>query len=256
MHAFFGNMMGLFLIDTLIQAIKDLGPNDYNPVTKLKDLLAERDKEYDTFMQSTIPADSKSITGFFNASITSQVDPIIFFRNRAICRTSLLPAQSRYKGYMTPGVDPTFDHDYDKGIAMDVIHGQTANGKLRVAFDRSTRQSWCPISLGVDFKDHFYASEKDGLVSTTFPSDKELNAYDPWEPNGILIFCFAQCSWGECPEGDRRLRDVNAQRLKIAVNDVAVIRMWEIAKGFAFDQCGVIEGSDGMYFKRNTAGSY
>jgi hypothetical protein len=46
--------IGLFLIDALNQAIVGLGPNDYDPVVKLQELMVDEDKDYDTFFQSTL----------------------------------------------------------------------------------------------------------------------------------------------------------------------------------------------------------
>lgn len=253
-HALFGNMMGLFLIDTLMAAIDNLGSDSYDPKAKLEGLKKEEDKDYEMFLSSTIPLESPSVTGFFNASISSRIDPMVFFRDHVLCRTSLLPAESRYKGYVSEE-QPLAHDEYDKGIARNIIDKLPANGKLRIAYDRELRQEWCPTTLMIDFKDYFYVSQNDGLVSTIFPNNAELEAYSPWEPKGVLIICFMQCSWGKCPPGDHRLAAVNEQRLKIKINNVIVTKMLEI-KDESFDQCGVAEGPNGLYFERNQLGRY
>ena len=164
------------------QAIVSLGPNDYDPIAKLQELTAEEDKDYDTFFQSTI--EPERFKGFLNATITSEVDPNIFYRERSICHTALLPAETRYKGYLT-GVK-TVDGDYEKGKPRDELDKEPANGTMRIAIVTKYRQEWCPVTLVIDFQDHFYANENGGWLSLTFPNDAELEAYGPWEPKGVI----------------------------------------------------------------------
>ena len=247
-HAMYGYTIGLFLIDALNQAIVGLGPNDYDPVAKLQELKAEEDKDYDTFFQSTIEPDR--VKGFLNVTITSELDPNIFYRGRSICHTALLPAETRYKGYLT-GVK-TVDGDYEKGKSRDELDKEPANGTMRIAIVTKERQEWCPVTLKIDFKDHFYANENDGWLSLTFPNDAELEAYGPWEPKGVILICFGNCDWGKCPQGDRRMNDDNKQQLEITINNVPVTRLWSMSN----DECGIAQAADGWYFPKNDEGRF
>jgi hypothetical protein len=249
-NALYGHGLGLFLVDALIEAIRGLGPNDYDPAAKLQELKSTEDADYEKFFASTIAPNSDTITGLFNASISKHIDPMVFFRNRVMCRTALLPAESRYKGYMT-GVVPPVDGAYEKGVPFESIGNTKADGVFRIAIDQAERQEWCPIKLKIDFKDYFYASQDDGEVKMTFPNDAELEAYGPWEPKGLITICFNLCPWGKCPPGNLEIDDLNEQLFDIAINGVAVTKLWSIT-----GKCAVAEGKDGWYFAGNKQGRY
>lgn len=248
-HAIYGHTIGLFLIEALTHAIQGLGPNDYDPEVKLKELKEDEDNDYKKFLQSTV--DSGRVKEFLNASITNHLDPHIFYRERSVCHTTLLPSESRYKGYFT-GVS-TEGGNYEKGISRPTLDVEPANGKLRVAMDVDERQDWCPVQLKIDFKDYFYANENDGWVSLTFPNRLEMDEYGPWEPRGVIVVCFGFCAWKRCPPGDRRMSDLHEKKLALTVNDISVTRLWPISNE---DECGVAESESGWYFPQNKGGQY
>ena len=183
--------------------------------------------------------------------LTSELDPNLFYRERSICHTALLPAETRYEGYLT-GVK-TVDGDYEKGKSRDELDKEPANGTMRIAIVTKERQEWCPVTIVIDFKDHFYANENDGWLSLTFPNDAELEAYGPWEPKGVILICFGNCDQGKCPQGKRRMND---QQLEITINNVPVTRLWSMSNGDFHNDCGIAQAADGWYFPKNDEGRF
>jgi hypothetical protein len=246
-NAMAGFTLGLFLIDVLIEAVHTLGPSGYNPANKLGELKAQEDKDYNDFFRSRIDSESERVTGFFNSTLSSAFDPNLFFRERVICHTSLLPARTRYEGFLTE----SSISDFDRGVSHEEADRSAANGKLRLAFDPESRVPTCPVPLMIDFKDHFYANANDDWVSLVFPNKAELKAYGPFQPKGLLTICFVLCDWGKCPPGDLQMDAVNQGLLQISINDIPVHRVWPIA-----NECGVLQGSEGWTFPTSKDGQY
>ena len=249
-HALYGFSIGLFLVDSLVKAIEELGTSGYDPQMKLKELKREDDEVYKQFFQSKVKGGQ--MEEFLNGTITSNIDPQIFYRERVMCHTPILPSESRYKGYFsgTPTKDKT---SYEKGIDIEVIDSVKANGKLRISMERKERQEWCPLELKIDFKDFFYANSNDLLVNLTFPNDAEIKEYGPWKPHGVMVICFGFCAWHHCPKGDRSINDLNNGLLEITINEIPVTRLWSISPD---DECGVAQNSIGWFFPQNKEGRY
>ncbi|KAI2500380.1 hypothetical protein MHU86_14123 [Fragilaria crotonensis] len=142
-QAMFGFAIALFLIDALTQAIEGLGPNDYDPKQKLQELKDEEDRTYKQFFESIVEGDR--VKDFINDTIASGIDPQMFFREPNICRTTILPSESRYRGYFS-GVRTRLNGDYEKGISRDIIDNEPADGRLRIALESKERQEWCQWS--------------------------------------------------------------------------------------------------------------
>lgn len=248
-HAMFGFTIGLFLIDALANAIENLGPNDYDPQQKLRELKAEEDNLYKQFFETSV--ESARMEGFTNDNITSAIDPQVFFREPCMCHTPILPSESRYKGYFTGSL--VENGAYEKGTSQDVIVNEPADGKLRVALESPERQEWCPVELKIDFKDYYYANSNDGWVNMTFPNDLEIEVYGPWKPRGVIVICSGWCAWNKCAKGDRPLNDLNDQLVEITINDISVVRLWSLSNNM---ECSVAQGSDGWYFPQNKDGRY
>jgi hypothetical protein len=162
-HAIYGHTIGLFLIEALTHAIQGLGPNDYDPEVKLKELKEDEDNDYKKFLQSTV--DSGRVKEFLNASITNHLDPHISTVN-VVCATQLFCHLRVATRVILPASVPKVA--IEKGISRPTLDVEPANGKLRVAMDVDERQDWCPVQLKIDFKDYFYANENDGWVGLTF----------------------------------------------------------------------------------------
>lgn len=245
-NAMYGYSIGLFLIESLVEAIQLLGPTGYNPQSKFQQLKAEEDKDYENFFQSAVPPSTKKK---FTTELSDDLDSLAFFRNRAMCRTALLPSESRFKGYLEGNATAGA---FDPGVPLSRINKEPAEGKLRIAFDEKDRQDWCPVTLKIDHKDHFYANENDGWVSLTFPNEAELKAYGPFDDSrGIVMICFVMCDWGKCPQGDRNIDALNKGDLQITINDAAVTSLTVIE-----GDCGIAKSDTGWTFPRNDQGQY
>jgi hypothetical protein len=248
-NALFGHVMGLFLIENLIQAVKGLTlvQNVNKDITlKLKELKDDEDKDYQKFFQSNL--DPERMKKFFDTTSSHSLDSKIFYREPNICRTSLLPSESRYKGIMTNGPRNAGKLDYEKGISRAILDKNPAQGNFRIAMDILERQEWCPIELKIDFKDYFYANENDGWTSLVFPNEMEIKEYGPWSPKGILVVCFGFCAWNKCPKGDRSLVALNEKLLNIKVNALSLSHLWHLSDN---DECGVAQHDEGFEFPRN-----
>jgi hypothetical protein len=248
-NALFGHVMGLFLIENLIQAVNSLinvQDSNTSSILSLQELKSDEDKDYLQFLKSDL--DTGRMKFFFDVSSSHSLDPKIFYRERNICRTSLLPSESRYKGIMSEGSEKVGNMDYEKGISRTILDTNPAKGDFRIAMDVIERQEWCPVELKIDFKDYYYANENDGWTSLTFPNEKEIKEYGPWKPDGILVVCFGFCAWNKCPKGDRSLVALNQELLKIKINELPVSHLWRLSDN---DECGVAQHRDGFQFPRN-----
>ena len=200
----------MMLADNLVAALESL--NDESPangspldrpelVGKLK---AEEDEEYKHFFDQ--PVDDIQPWFVDEEATKYGLKGVHFFRNKAICHTALLPAQTRYLGIVTGSNNEAgLLGDYDKGMSAYAADGARTTGRMKLVYDPKARQA-CEVSVGVDYKDYFYVTSTDGWSSIMVPNDAERAAYG-YEDNqltGIIMMCFVACDWGRCLPGEVR----------------------------------------------------
>ena len=256
-HAAMGSVVALFLTDMLIDAIKELGSDSYNPLEAMDVLLKNEDTDYIKFKNSTLDITAELVKGVvdFDDKPLMEVFTQLFRKTNIICHTALLPAESRFLGIVTES-DQVGIHDYYKGVSQESADADNATEvdndkrKIRLVYNPKERQPSCPVELKWDFKDHFYASESEGWTSLTIPNKAEMDYYAKrgvYEPEGLIMICFVICDWGVCPEENMRFDALKEGKLKLEVNGVPVTNVTMI------QDCGLLRHGDrDHYFKPNS----
>lgn len=243
-----GNLMAFFLIESLETAIGELAKEAFDPADKLQQLKDEEQQDYDTFAKDSTLED-KPIPGFLEGSIISRVSPEVIHHSPAICHTALAPSQLRYEGILTE-TNLTGILDYEQGVSKVAADKGKSDGPMRIVFDENQRNPPCPVLTKVDYKDYFYANEKDGWTSMTIPNDSEKKEYGPWNPKGYIMVCFLICDWGKCADGDVREPALKDGKLKMKVNDVSVVELTEAG------ECSIMKNEDSYSFKPDNQGKF
>ena len=256
-HALDGNKFALFLVQVLLDAINDLiDEQDHIPEVTHKNLKTKEDTLFRSFAEASLP---ESASNNFEADIDINFD--LLFRGPNFCHTGLLPAQTRYLGYLTNSskvgsAAAVGEETYDIGIPKDVADQSDANGVLRLVYDANSRHN-CPVPLRVDYRDYFYAHSKDGWVSLTLPNEAEREAYryDPGALQGMLVIFFGACDWGKCMNGEVNGDKVEEGKFEIEVNGSKVIS-WSTIGDDGQNSGYVMKGEHGIYWKPNVDGVY
>jgi len=260
-HAAYGTIMGLFLSDMLIDAIKELGLEPYDSAKKLGSLIAEEEAEYSTFYVSQPQITGASVGDFFEFEDEVLVNVIarMFRKTRIICHTALLPAEIRYLGILTE-TDMVGTHGYEKGIseeqadAKKAVESEKDKRQMRLTYESATRQPNCPVDLKWDYKDFFYSTQSDGWTSLTVPNKAEIEYYigqGAYEPEGVIMLCFMKCDWGRCPEGEMQWNELMDGNMTLQVNGLVVTNFTKL------DECGLLQHGTGDYhFKANSNGMF
>jgi hypothetical protein len=258
MMALWGNAFAIYLSDMLMDAIEELKSVSINQTDLLKQLRKEEDDDYRAFLTSAttkdstdydlIPKDAELVNDGTNTSI--------FFTEPSVCHTARLPSQTRYLGILTE-TDEIGDHDYFKGISMDVARNLTADEnttiQMPLVYDDDERQKGCDVDLNRDYKDYFFASNKMGWTTITIPNDAERRVYveDSQKLQGVLVFCLVNCPWGDCPPGEMRKAEIFDGQLRFEVNGVLVTNTTNL-----IDDCLVLRGTQGHHWQPNQDGRY
>ena len=100
-----GHALALFLVDNLLDALKELIDLEYESVDALlSKLLREEDDVYNNHI---LKADFKSKAENLyylddkDKEYEGLIEPSVFFSSNTMCHTARLPAQTRYLGYLT-----------------------------------------------------------------------------------------------------------------------------------------------------------
>jgi hypothetical protein len=200
MHSLNGHVLALFLMQVLIEALEELVENDnMDPETLLAQLKSEEDQLYESFVKADLP---EAVYQLFKLKDKAQQD--LLFKGPSICHTARTPAQTRYLGYLTNAdkvgsFAPVGQETYDTGIEKKKADRRAANGVMRLVYTSAKeRESQCSVVVKPDYKDYFYAHQKDGMVKLTFPNKAEKQAYrfDQSEYKGLIGIFFGGCTQG------------------------------------------------------------
>ena len=250
-HAVTGNILALFVTETMKDAMEFLAQSGQDPRELIAKLRAEEDQEYEKFFKSNVPDETE---GFISPDLVAAgVKSQYFFRHKAVCKTSLLPAQTRYLGVLTDSNEQD-GQGYFKGIdntqAAAMISSPIDENKLTLVFDADSRQK-CSVDLNIDYKDYFYSKDSWGWASLSFPgkAEKELYAPSRFNPVGLVVVCFVKCDWGKCPNGNVAVETFNKD-WKMELDGEPVTELSQI------DQCFLLKTRLGYFHKPNASGQY
>lgn len=249
-QSFYGTLLALSLLEILEAAVQELSKSSYdNPNTLLQQLLAEEDRDYDMFMQSSLTKEAEF--GILNDPL---INMTLITRERPLCRTGRLPAQSRFLGIMTETEDKISYTNYEMGVWENEAKMTPNSGEqMRLVYDVPHDARNCEVPLNQDFKDYYMVTSSDGWQVLSFPNNREEEYYSSGKPRkGLIMIALAVCGW-HCPEGDLRESDFTPDIIEVQVNGVEVT---QVATAWA----GVFlkHGANGssVYFPANTEGRY
>ena len=258
-----GNRLALFLLQTLIDTLKDYETkySDRDPEATLSELKIEEELLFKGFRES-IPTEllDKCWGPLTEDKVPhSWVDLEVFFRGKSICKTARTPAQTRYLGYLTDtdkvgGIALASEETFDVGLTKDEADKTDANGVMRLV--QAEHYNTCKTAINMpDYKDFFYAHEKDGLVKLTIPNKAERVAYnyDSSKMKGVVVLYMGGCDWGRCAKGDLRWEDYDEGKVEIEVNGQAVT---SVGLHHNNDYGRVCNHANGVFFKPNSDGVF
>jgi hypothetical protein len=252
--------MALFLMSALFDAMKELVENDYiDPETLLARLKSEEDQLYESFVKADLPEAAYALYALPDEKKDPDVDVDLLYKGPSVCRTARLPAQSRYLGYMTNtnhvgSIAPVGEETYDLGTSKEEADSTDAGGVMRLVYNlKDGDHEVCPVVVKPDYKDVFYAAQKDGLVKLTFPNEAERRAYrfDQSEYKGLIGIILGGCDWGKCKAGELQKKHFEEGLFEVTVNGKPVKSLVD----FSFD-CIFLKGDDGFYWKPSANGDY
>eukprot|EP00980_Cylindrotheca_fusiformis_P014164 scaffold3720_cov141-Cylindrotheca_fusiformis.AAC.3 len=229
MHALQGHLMSLPFMDLLIEGLEEIAESTKGTEALLEELEAEESKDYKQFFEAPLPMQTVNFKKQFENLMKTEGLLETILKDPSVCRTSLVPSQTRYLGLSTNsdkigGPQVGWNETYDLGIPLFVTNGVYSweegnepipgivqqTSKLQ---DRQTSEEWqeeCPAVTMPDYKDWLYGPLKDGKTKLTFPNEKEkaYYGYDPSKFKGIVgivptIWTENHCK--KCPETDIRL---------------------------------------------------
>lgn len=226
-----------------MDAAKELSqlPPSQDVSSLLKKYIGEEEDEYANVWNSPIPGMLSPVANWIlgpgdEEKPFGNVNIRELYLKRSFCHTALLPAEIRYRGLLTQSSKVGFT-SYDTGMPQPTagdIPDNVDSGEIRLAYDPREHAQTCDYNTGIDFKDFFFLSTKDGWKTLIFPNDVEKSYYDvdPSRMIGMIIICLTGCDWNKCENGD--LRDTFDQgHLSMEVNGVPVIEYTMVGRCWA-----------------------
>jgi hypothetical protein len=260
-HGLDGHMLALFLSQIFVDALQDLvdHPNQ-DPVTLLAELKTEEDDLMEQFLKADLP---EAASKLYDAKKDRDpdVDFNVLYKGPSICHIARTPAMTRYLGYLTNtekvgGIAPFGNETYDTGIEKgEADTTEDARGELRLVWENNPKvRQFCEFQIRPDYKDYFYAHQRDGLVSLVFPNEKEKVAYnyDQSKMKGLIIIVLAICDWQECADGDLKADSMIANGdVTITVNGKQVSSIADIGNGGL-----LLKHENGVHFEPSASEDY
>uniref|UniRef100_A0A7S2XME9 Uncharacterized protein n=1 Tax=Attheya septentrionalis TaxID=420275 RepID=A0A7S2XME9_9STRA len=246
-HLLMGHVIGLFLIDTMLDAVRELDLltiGAKKPENILGDLKRKDEMDRDKFERS-----APELHGDWIAPGDDKLDinRSLFYRKPNYCHTGLLPSMTRYKGIVTETPDMVGDTDDTFYTALGPLETGNATDidKPRKWQLQGTPRQVCNVTLVKDFKDTFFARAEDGWMSLTVPNTAELKEYGPYDTQiareGLVVLCETACDWGKCPPLGINLVDDPFVNNTITMT----IDGQPVTRAVVMDRCFFLQGPQG-----------
>jgi hypothetical protein len=261
-HALTGNLMALFLVDILLEALQELELSTEDLAARLARLEAVEEADNERFRsEAPLPRLPTSVFNPSDFSITANL-----FQKRSLCHTARLPSEMRYRGILTGRTTQEFDHFYregmerekadklmstmfDEGADVDSIESE----EMKLVYSEALRQTRCNATLNIDYPDSFYVGPNEGWKSLKIMTRFEKETYKIDSPEGLIIVCLVQpnlyrkgFSAREIQVGDMKKHPLVSFR----VNGEAVEALSWI------DSCFILNGAQGHYWEIGSDGQY
>jgi DNA-dependent RNA polymerase auxiliary subunit epsilon len=263
-HALQGHLISLPFIQILIEGLEEIAASSEDTESLLIEIEKEENKEYEDFLAKPLLKDKFNFDKDFGELLQDEDLMETVFKGPSVCRTSLVPSQTRYLGISSNsdkigGPSEGWLETYDLGVPLHRKDGEYSweennepiPGIVQQTYkvdDRLDSDEWqkeCPAVSMPDYKDWLYGPLKDGKTTLTFPNEKEkaYYGYDASTFKGIVgivppIWTENHC---KCPETDIRLsRFPNHVRTTVNGKPVAKFRR--------FNSMAILEDENGSIF--------
>lgn len=256
-----------------MEGLHELSTSAEDTQVLLEELQKEEDDEFETFLSMPVlNRDKYNIDGVFGPGL-GEIDGELmetWFKGPSICRTSLLPAMSRYLGLTTNtnatgGPAPCGKETYDIGIPFNRNGGDYVYmgnhtpppGDFSIVAANDFRSCFseeeCPVTIMPDYKDWFLAEWEDKKASITFPNEKEKSHYGYEKGKfkgvlGIIPTMFEENVRGQDGPIDIPIGDFQ-KHVKMTVNGKRV------AKYRVFNHMAILQDETGSVYWEPSANS-
>ena len=184
---------------------------------RIQQINDEEQRNYDAIFSTPVP---ENLNNYFDqlwekspAGVKEKMMPIqphdTFIKHAAFCHTGLLPAEIRYKGFLTENFAETGDvwnQIYEKATFFSKVREAEGPDKPPFVDTRhpnqiallSADEEWeqCEDLIHVDHKDYFYVSSYEGWRGLTLPNQASKNYYTEYNAqssNGWILVCPTRC---------------------------------------------------------------
>jgi hypothetical protein len=260
MHALDGHSLGLFLVDSLIDALTDLTNHKTTDTSALLiELQTQEHAIHEQLRKTDLPG--PTVSSLYIPDKKAPTDPTLdmnlLWQGPSICRSARLPAQSRYLGYTTNTdtvgeISVLGSETYDVGTPVtDASKATTGDGSMVLVYEAGGKdRQTCKVILKPDYKDFFYTKKAYGLSKFSMPNEREREAYgyDPAQYKGLIVLVFVTCDWGKCQKGELRPEDFPEDKYEVSVNGKPVTGL--LSAGF---EAWILKGEDGLYWQPDSS---
>ena len=138
MHALNGNLLSLFLMEIVSDALQEIEAHGSDLEALLTNVTRQQEADYQLLRDSPPPGFLK---GFVQSNMAGEEDlPDILTKSPNVCHTARLPAETRHLGILTESNKTGF-YDYDKGVSLaSATASQNPDGVMRLVYDPNERQ--------------------------------------------------------------------------------------------------------------------
>ncbi|KAL7571160.1 hypothetical protein ACA910_014761 [Epithemia clementina (nom. ined.)] len=269
-HALYGNLLTLFWMQILDDALDYMAQRGSDPRALLISLQRQEEEEFAPMMQSRNVSRLQHIDP--DLQTIPDIPPQVIYWNRNYCHTARLPSEIRYRGILTDNVtnwpsttiitnddDDSYYENYDRGSELrSVLY--TGHDVMPLTWDRKLYQGACKNYklADLDHADFFLVNSKQ-WSKVVLPNPSEVAAYGTTEQKplvGYIQICLASCGWG-CPSDVVAHKDLaaangTAMRTKVSmtVNGVSV-EEWT-----PFADCAFLKHRGGHQWTANSNGQF
>ena len=248
-HAFYGNLLTLFLIEVIDDALLLIAEKGSDPKVLMDTLKAEEDRDYHNLL-------SKNTSNIKFPGYLEKIDDIptqVIYWDPNFCHTARVPSQTRYNGLATESDLKGGYTSYDHGHELNEIRNQ-ANEGMELGFDASSYETFCTNhTVQIDHLD-FFVINSYGESKLTLPNPAEKSFFDdsssPTALHGYIALCLATCGWS-CPRGVLSMDELrNETKFSMTVNGVNVHNYTR------FRDCAFLKHANGHKWAANSEGLY
>ncbi|KAL7571142.1 hypothetical protein ACA910_014746 [Epithemia clementina (nom. ined.)] len=258
-HALYGNLLTLFWIELVDDALKYVAERGSDPRALVRTLDIQEEQEFQ-------PMRSRNVSNLkFVEQDLGDIEDIpteVIYWNPNYCHTARVPSQIRYLGILTESEEKGGPDSYDHGSELNEVRS-TTNDIMPLAWDKGLYQEFCQnYRVVIDYQDFFVVNSL-GWSKLVLPNPAEIATYGPVQQNPVLLgyisICLASCGWS-CPASVLVQKDLDNvttihSRVSMQVNGVDVERYTRFV-GLDGATCQFLKHSGGHKWAANENGLY